>query len=311
MPLSAHQNVFAGNPLDRAADRRDDTAWLEAQLEDSRARALVLWEGQVLATEGEAGPGLAWLPADLAGDAAADRWAFLGLDGRTPVFAIELEVEADPTVGPLQGLGRFTPMRQAATLLPGPEAAMAGCAKSLFDWRRRHGFCAACGRASRNASGGWKRVCDACRTEHFPRVDPVVIMLATHTGEDGVERCMMGRGAGWPPGRMSALAGFLEPGESIEEACARELHEEAGLVATAVTYHSSQPWPFPSSLMIGLYAEVADDQARPDQTELEEVRWFDRGQIRRMLDDPGGVDGVTAPNPYAIARALLETWAER
>lgn len=309
MPLSAHQNVFAGNPLDRAADRREDPAWLEAQLEASSARALVLWEGQALTAEGESGPGLAWLPADLAGDAAADRWAFLGLDGATPVFAIELEVEADPTAGPLRGLGRFMPLRQAAGLLPGPEAAMAGCAKSLFDWRRRHGFCAACGRPSRNACGGWKRVCEACRTEHFPRVDPVVIMLAIHTGEDGVERCMMGRGAGWPEGRMSALAGFLEPGESIEEACARELFEEAGLRATAVRYHSSQPWPFPSSLMIGLYARVADDQARPDQTELEEVRWFAREEARALLASPEGFDGVIAPNRYAIARSLLETWA--
>lgn len=309
MPLSAPHNVFAGNPLDRAADRREDDAWLAARLEDPHARALVLWEGQALLTEGDGPAGLAWLPATQAGDLAPDRWAFLGLDGGRPVFAIELEVEADPTLGPLRGLGRFAPMRQAAGLLPGPEAAMAGCAKSLFDWRRRHGFCAACGRPSRNVAGGWKRVCNACRAEHFPRVDPVVIMLPTHTGADGVVRCMMGRGAGWPEGRMSALAGFLEPGESIEEACARELAEEAGLTALRVTYHSSQPWPFPASLMIGLFAEVAEGEARPDQTELEAVRWFTREEARRLLASPQGWDGVVAPPPYAIARTLLEAWA--
>ena len=151
--------------------------------------------------------------------------------------------------------------------------------------------------------GGWKRACPACKAEHFPRTDPVVIMLAVHG-----DRCMLGRQEIWPKGMFSALAGFLEPGESIEEACARELEEEAGLKTLSVEYHSTQPWPYPSSLMIGLIAQVASDEATPDQTELSEVRWFTKAEARDVL--AGKVEGTFAPGPMAIAHQLLKTWAE-
>lgn len=182
----------------------------------------------------------------------------------------------------------------AAAVLPAADAAMAGGAKSLFDWRRKHGFCANCGTLSQTASGGWKRVCPACGTEHFPRVDPVTIMLPVFKG--GAEPiCLLGRQAAWPEGRMSALAGFLEPGETIEEACAREVKEEAGLTVVATAYHSSQPWPFPSQLMIGLIAEVSDDQARPDQTELEAVAWLTRAEARAVI--AGDHPTIQPPRP--------------
>jgi NAD+ diphosphatase len=198
-------------------------------------------------------------------------------------------------------------MREAAGLLGGPDAAMAGTAKSLFDWRRRHGFCAACGTESENACGGWKRVCPACAAEHFPRVDPVTIMLPVYRG--GPEPiCLLGRQAAWPEGRMSALAGFLEPGETIEEACAREIAEEAGLTVTTVRYHSSQPWPFPSQLMIGLIAEVDSDDARPDQTELVAVAWLTRTEAADVL--AGRHPAIMAPPPIAIARTLLQAWVD-
>ncbi|MDI6625870.1 MAG: NAD(+) diphosphatase, partial [Brevundimonas sp.] len=198
-------------------------------------------------------------------------------------------------------------MREAAMLLPGPDAAMAGTAKSLFDWRRRHGFCAACGIQTEDACGGWKRVCPACSTEHFPRVDPVTIMLAVYRGGDE-PRCLLGRQASWPEGRMSALAGFLEPGETIEEACAREIEEEAGLTVTAVRYHSSQPWPFPSQLMIGLVCEVDSEDAAPDQTELEAVAWLTRDEARACL--AGTHPTIKAPPKIAIARTLLQAWVD-
>ena len=305
MPLIA-SNTFAGNPLDRAGDRRNDPDWLAEQGERDDALALVMWEGRPLLEAGDE-PRLAWLALAHARAVVPDRELFLGLWKGAPVFAVEVEGSVDPTSGPLQGLGAFHEMREAAGLLSGPDAAMAGAAKSLFDWRRRHGFCAACGTESETACGGWKRICPACGTEHFPRVDPVTIMLPVYRG--GAEPiCLLGRQATWPEGRMSALAGFLEPGETVEEACAREIEEEAGLTVTAVRYHSSQPWPFPSQLMIGLIAEVDSDDARPDQTELEAVAWLTRSEAADVL--AGRHSSIKAPPPIAIARTLLQAWVD-
>lgn len=301
-----HRNAFSGNPLDRSGDLRNDAAWLAEQEANPEALAMVLWEGRPLVEPHEGGERLIWLALAHARDLVRDRDVFLGLWKGAPVFAVEFEGSIDPTSGPAGGLGRFIEMREAAVVLPEADAGIAATAKSLFDWRRRHGFCAACGQASEQASGGWKRVCAACGTEHFPRVDPVVIMLPVFRG-DGEARCLLGRQAAWPAGRMSALAGFMEPGESIEEACAREVLEEAGLTVSAVRYHSSQPWPFPAQLMIGLIAEVTTDEAAPDQTELEAVAWLTRAEARAVLDETHPT--IHAPAPYAIARRLLETWA--
>lgn len=301
------RNTFSGNPLDRAGDRRNDPAWLAEQEANPEAMAMMLWEGRPLVEDHADGPRLAWLSLAHARDITPDRDLFLGMWKAAPVFAVELETSIDPTAGPLAGMGAFHEMRAAAALLSGPDAAMAGAAKSLFDWRRRHGFCAACGHATETTAGGWKRVCPACRTEHFPRVDPVTIMLPVFNGGDQ-PRCLLGRQAAWPRGRMSALAGFLEPGESIEEACAREVAEEAGLTVTGVRYHSSQPWPFPSQLMIGLIAEVDSDDARPDQTELEGVAWLTRDELRRVLADAHPF--ILPPPPIAIARTLMQAWLD-
>jgi NAD+ diphosphatase len=295
-------NVFAGSPLDRASVRRTDEGWLGERLRSPRTPVVAMWEGKPLVTE-EAR--IAYLTADRALDAAEhpSTVLFLGLDGDTPVFAVEMTGAADPTDGPLAGMGRFAELRGVALSLPGPEAAVIAAAKSLFDWHRRHGFCSACGAATRVVDGGWRRACPSCDAEHFPRVDPVVIMLPVANG-----RCLLGRNVGWPEGRMSALAGFMEPGESIEEACARELREEAGLVVTRVAYHSSQPWPFPSSLMIGLVAEVAEAPATPDGVELEELRWFTREEARAVLD--GHHPEVATPGGLGVARQLLAAWVE-
>ena len=300
-------NTFAGNPLDRVGDLRADPVWLAEQEAHPEALSMVMWEGKVLLEEGPDGPRLAWIALPHARDLVADRLLFLGLWKSAPVFAIEFEASVDPADGPVQGLGAFTDMRSAAAVLPGVEAAMAGTAKSLFDWRRRHGFCGNCGHESANGNGGWKRLCPACGTEHFPRVDPVTIMLPVYLG--GPEPlCLLGRQAAWPEGRMSALAGFLEPGETIEEACAREIKEESGLTVTAVRYHSSQPWPFPSQLMIGLIAEVSDDQAAPDQTELEAVAWLTRAEAAAVV--AGTHPSIKAPAPFAIAHILIKAWVE-
>lgn len=306
MALSFFQNTFAGNPLNRASDRRGDAAWLAAQLSSSDALGLVLWNGKPLAEKTkDGGVQIAYLPAKLAAELAGgnERLLFMGLWQETSVFAVDMEGSSDPAQGPLQGLGEFMDLRQVALRLPAADAGILATAKSMFEWRRRHQYCAVCGQPSEPKDGGWKRQCPSCEAEHFPRTDPVVIMLAYHG-----ERCMLGRQEAWPPGMFSALAGFLEPGESIEEACARELAEEAGLRTRQVRYHSTQPWPYPSSLMIGLIAEVEDDEGTPDQTELSEVRWFTREEARKLLK--GEIEGVFCPPPLAIAHQLLKAWAD-
>jgi NAD+ diphosphatase len=312
MPLTAFHNTYAGNPLDRAGERRSDAAWIAARLDDPRSQVLALWNGQPLAeTKPGGGAGLGFVSGPKAQALAGDeeRLLFLGLraKGGAAVFAVDLEGEVDPSAGMPQPIGgAFEGLRALAPRLTPEEAAIAAQAKAVFEWRRRHRFCSACGQPSAVADAGWKRVCPACGAEHFPRTDPVVIMLATQAYE-GAERCLLGRQAAWPPGMFSTLAGFMEPGESIEEACARELFEEAGLEALAVRYHSSQPWPYPSNLMIGLIAEVAAGEGRPDETELEAVRWFTKPEALALLR--GETPGLFAPPPFAIAHQLIKAWA--
>jgi len=306
MSLDAFQNTFAGNPLDRASDRRADPDWLAGQLASSDSLGVAIWNGRPLVEDAkEGGKQIAYLPAKLVADLAQgeERLLFMGLWKDTAVFAVDLEGPADPADGPLEGLGKFEDLRAVALKLPPTEAAIVATAKQMFEWRRRHGHCAVCGQPSRAVDGGWKRKCPSCETEHFPRTDPVVIMLPYHG-----DRCMLGRQEAWPKGMFSALAGFLEPGESIEEACARELNEEAGLHAVKVRYHSTQPWPYPSSLMIGLIAEVEDEEGSPDQTELSEVRWFTRDEARQLI--AGQIEGVAAPQRLAIAHQLIKAWVE-
>ena len=307
MPLQAFMNTFAGNPLDRACDKRTDAAWIARQLASPDALAFPLWNGRPLVEpRKEGGVQIAYVPTRVARELSegAEQLLFLGLWKETAVFAVDFEGQANPADGgPLAGMGKFEDLRRMALQLPPTEAAIVATAKAMFEWRRRHKHCAVCGQPSEAMDGGWKRRCPACETEHFPRTDPVVIMLPFHG-----ERCMLGRQAAWPKGMFSALAGFLEPGESIEEACARELNEEAGLRAVKVRYHSTQPWPYPSSLMIGLIAEVEDDEGAPDQTELSEVRWFTREEARDLL--AGKLDGVAAPNKLAIAHQLIKAWVE-
>lgn len=311
MPLSIITNIFAGNPLNRASERRGDEAWLAEKLADAESLAVALWNGKplvedVLGEDGQpSGVQIAYLRADMAQDLAggAERLLFLGLWKDIAVFAVDIEGAADPAEGPLQGLGRFEELRGVAATMPPADAGILATAKSMFEWRRRHRWCSACGQKSEVADGGWKRVCPSCEAEHFPRTDPVVIMLAVHDG-----KCLLGRQAAWPAGMFSALAGFLEPGETIEEACARELKEEAGLTATAVRYHSSQPWPWPSSLMMGLIAEVDGGDAAPDQTELEEVRWFTKEEAGQLIK--GELEGAFCPPALAIAHQLIKAWAE-
>ncbi|MGZ8364554.1 MAG: NAD(+) diphosphatase [Caulobacteraceae bacterium] len=302
--LSSSFNTYAGNPLDRQSVMRGDVEWVAERLSRADTRLHPLWKGQPFVTTKDGGVSLASIPLEVAKNTAnADEdFLFLGLDRGAAVFAADLGGGADPADGPLHGFGKFQDLRSVTPLLSAEEAAIAATARGVFEWSRRHRFCSACGQPSNVVEAGWRRRCPACATEHFPRTDPVVIMLPVFG-----DRCLVGRQASWPEGRYSALAGFLEPGETIEEACAREVLEECGLEVTDVAYHSSQPWPYPSSLMIGLTAQVSGDDAAPDQTELEAVCWLTRAEARAVI--AGDHPDILAPWPHAIAWRLINSWA--
>lgn len=225
---------------------------------------------------------------------AIDQLIFLGLQEGRPLFAplVRLDGPAKP---------RWSVFGMLALMAP-DDTALWGTARSLNEWHARHGFCANCGSAAAPFRAGWGRKCVSCAAEHFPRVDPVVIMLAEHRG-----RVLLGRQPQYPPGRYSALAGFVEPGESIEEAVAREFREEAGIEVAQVRYVASQPWPFPGQLMIACLTEAADDRLTIDRTELEDAMWVDRSGVAAALaKDPAAP--FLAPPDFAIAHTLLSRW---
>ncbi len=301
---------FSGNPLHRASEKRSDATFIEAKRRDPSSLVLLLWRLQpfLLGPDNTPAPlELGLLRPGLADSLAAPDApsVFLGLEGNNAMFALDISAAHDPAnVGPLVGLGHFREARGAAMLLGARDAAILGQAKAMIDWHQRHGFCARCGAATIVADAGYKRVCPSCNTEHFPRTDPVVIMLATHG-----DACLVGRGKQFPPGMFSALAGFVEPGETIEEAVRRELMEEAGVKTGCVTYYATQPWPFPSSLMIGCFAQAENRDIKIDETELAEARWLERDLARQLLTG-NSVQGLWVPPPIAIAHHLIKAWAE-
>jgi len=300
---------FAGNPLNRASDKRIDERWIESKRHDSSSLILPLWRLQPFLLE----PKKAEVPVELGmlqpgivdSLAGADApCIFLGLDGERAIFALDVSAAADPSsAGPLAGLGYFREARTAAQTVSMKDAAIIAQAKALIDWHQRHGFCPRCGAPTQVVDAGYRRLCGQCKAEHFPRVDPVVIMLATHG-----EACLVGRGKQFPPGMFSALAGFVEPGETIEEAVRRELMEEANLRVGEVTYYATQPWPFPSSLMIGCFAKAENREAKADENEIAEVRWVERSLARELIEGKQ-MPGLKVPPPIAIAHHLIKTWA--
>ncbi|MGE4322378.1 MAG: NAD(+) diphosphatase [Sphingobium sp.] len=282
---------FVGGTLDRADHVRTNPAILAQAFRFPRACRLVLdgldpvMEGAMLATEP--------LPAD----ARIEDHVLLGVDDDRPIFAA-LSPDVPHAAGAMQAVWAMAP------LLAPDQLALYGGARSLIDWHARHRFCSACGNGTTPHKAGWSRRCDMCKAEHFPRVDPVTIMLAEQGG-----RVLLGRQPGFAPGRYSALAGFVEPGETVEEAVARELWEEAGITVHSVRYVMSQPWPFPSSLMLACMAQTDDDTLTLDETEIEHAFWCDAAGVRAALAGDAGAPFV-APPDMAIASHLLRHWLD-
>ncbi len=298
-------NVYAGGTLDRVSHRRGDAAWLAARRDDPRSRYVALWRGDCM-VQGDDPPRAALLPPgaldDIAGDIAGDGAlvTLLGTDGESAYFAVDLSHhDEDPAAGALAGYGAFRDLRTVGGQMPATEAAMLAHARGLMIWHRRHRFCGACGAPTEVREAGHLRVCTkpSCATQHFPRTDPAMIVVVTRG-----ERCLLGHQAKWPPGLYSCLAGFLEPGESLEEAVAREVKEETGVDVIDVRYQSSQPWPFPASLMVGFHATATTSELRVNRDELEDARWFHRDELLRPAA------GVRLPRSDSIARRLVDDW---
>lgn len=282
---------FTGAWLDRADQLRADVAGFAAAKADPRARCLAMDGVDFIPSDGG---GLLWEAMDPADQRPL---LLLGRDDRDIPYFVREDGRRRGVDARSRTVMRLLPM------LSSQDLALYGGARSLVDWHARHGFCAACGSETEIFRAGWGRKCGTCNAEHFPRVDPVVIMLAEYEG-----KVLIARQPGFPPGFFSALAGFVEPGESLEEAVARELFEEAGIRVRDVRYVASQPWPFPSSLMIACAATAENPALTLDETELEAAMWVDRDEVRAAL--AGDMDAAfVAPPPMAIARHLLADWA--
>lgn len=307
MHISA-ELTFGECSLDRAAALRGDVSAFVAE-----GTVLAVWRGKVLMRDGA----LAWLAADSAALAHGAPLVFLGMDDGVARFAQDISAwmpeagaegiekgfhdtsrQTHPALDPAAG---FEELRQVMAALTPREAELAATAKALTQWHQSHGFCATCGARSAPTMAGWQRDCPACGAKHFPRTDPVVIMLIL----DG-NSLLLGRSPGWPEGMYSCLAGFIEPGETIEAAVRREVFEEAGITVGAVRYLASQPWPFPASLMIGCRGEATSRDIRIDPQEIEDALWITREQMVAVL--AGTHPRIHAPRNGSIARFLISSW---
>jgi NAD+ diphosphatase len=289
------RNVFAGPYLDREAHLRQDAAWFADALADRNSRVVAVWNSRSLIADGERPTGafleLERIPRDRRG---VNDLILMGRANGTSFFAYEIESLEPPHV--MEG-ARFEDLRFIASLLPADEAGILGYARALIAWRRRHRFCGSCGAPTVSVKGGHVLACTnaSCRHEQFPRLDPAIIVLISDA-----ERALLGRQASWPVGRYSTIAGFVEPGESLEDAVVREVLEETGVEVDAVEYHSSQPWPFPASLMLGFTAHAVTREVKLRDHELEDARWFSRAEI--------AAGTPLLPPDTSISFRLIEHW---
>jgi NAD+ diphosphatase len=301
-------NFYAAGGIDRVGHLRKDADWLAARLADPATLFVPVWRARHLVRAEAEGPVPLYLErtpsVQLLAQAAAP--VLLGLEGDRALFTLDLSALETPieTLALDPATHQFLDLRAFGPLLGRRDGSILAYAKAMMHWHQRHLFCGVCGSPTQAVEAGHVRRCQnpPCATSHFPRTDPAVIMLVA----DG-EKCLLGRQAAWPPGMYSTLAGFVEPGESLEEAVAREVFEESGIEVEHATYHSSQPWPFPASIMLGFMAEARTREIRLDGAELQDARWFSRRWLLAQEDGPD----FRRPRRDSIARRLLEDWLRR
>jgi NAD+ diphosphatase len=297
---------YTASILARAAERRNDEAFIQGCLVDKRCGVYAVGGELVVMRKGANGAEPLFGPDEARALAQANEKVFLGLSGQAPRFGLALDAEATKVLKERSDL-LVTDLRTIAVqgLVALEHLAPLAEAKALLAWHARHRYCSNCGVKTEMVQAGWKRECPSCKVEHFPRTDPVVIMLAVDGG-----RCLLGRAGRFAANMWSCLAGFVEPGESMEDAARRETLEEAGIVCGEVKYFASQPWPFPMSLMIGCHARATSSDITVDREELEDARWFTREETALMFTGRHP-DGITIPPPIAIAHHIIRAWVEQ
>jgi len=302
---TSSRNGFVALPIDRASGKRRDDAWIESLIHAPSTRFLPIWQTRSFLVGEDILHPVLLSPSDL-GDLLrqGDPPVFLGLNGETAYFAIDLSSdgsESTPVIPAAAASARFSDLKLMGPLIPREEGALLAYARAITWWHRQNHFCSFCGSPSNSAWGGHIRICanPSCARQHFPRTDPAVIVLVSSG-----DRCLLGRQSIWVERMYSALAGFVEPGESLEAAVIREVREETGIDVREVRYHSSQPWPFPASIMLGFTARAENGQINLRDHELEDARWFSRAEIAATLRD----DALRMPSTISIAYRLIEDW---
>jgi NAD+ diphosphatase len=316
--MSTHQMHYGGGPLDRAGHRRKDEQWIQAQLEQNGTRFIPVWRGSSLMQIGK--PGRSTSEPRICSRSEIGKvmdlsvqTTFLGMGHRTPYFAVDLSNGVEENVAD-QLNGIFVDLRLAGQHMEPENAALLAYARGMLHWHRSHQYCSQCGTKSESRNGGHMRACPEanCARETYPRTDPAVIMLVEHIPADGgAPVCLMGSHRRLPTRVFSTLAGFVEPGESLEEAVTREVLEEVNVIVDDVRYEASQPWPFPSSIMLGFYARAVTTDIEVDDDELSSARWFTSEEIRAAGDWGDDSADIQLPRKDSIARHLINTWLER
>ena len=299
---------YSDMPLDRCSNVRKDPIWLKGQL-SSQSVWLLVKNNETLFIKNT--PQIKFLPYEKIAQLNLNNALFLGLNTKkNGVFALDVSTIDDTTLTPIISGAEFMDIRKQGPLVDIKEGSIAALARGLCYWHATHRFCGRCGSKNHLVEAGHSRLCENERCKHptFPRTDPAVIMVVTKTFADGIERCLLGRQAVWPTGMYSSLAGFVDPGETLEQAVAREVKEEAGIDVDDVTYVASQPWPFPSSIMLGFFAKATSEQINVDKDELDDAKWFSREDLANFGNWHDEGEHLKLPRTDSISRYLIEHW---